>query len=82
MQGDFQICISVPLRGKNGDGNSTKSSGLLGQLMESKFFVAFQGCRYLLGFTKSTSMLLQGSDIEICCSYEMITNVQAAFEDI
>ena len=59
-----------------------ESSGLLGQLMESKFFVAFQGCRYLLGFTKSTSMLLQGSDIEICCSYEMITNVQAAFEDI
>ena len=27
-------------------------------------------------------MLLQGSDMEIYCAYEMITNVQAAFEDI
>ena len=50
--------------------------------MESKFFVAFQVCRYLLGFAKSISVLLQGSDMEICCTYEMITNVQAAFENI
>ena len=27
-------------------------------------------------------MLLQVSDMEICCTYEIITNVQAAFEDI
>ena len=27
-------------------------------------------------------MLLQVSDMEICCTYEMITNVQAASEDI
>ena len=45
--------------------------------MESKFFVAFQVCRYLLRFTKSISMLLQGSDAEIFCAYDIIT-----FEDI
>ena len=50
--------------------------------MELKFLVAFQVCCYLLGFTKSISMLLQGSDMEICCAYEIITNVQAAIEDI
>ena len=49
--------------------------------MVPKFFVAFQICRYLLGFTKSIYMLLQGSHMEICCIYEMITNFQAAFED-
>ena len=55
---------------------------MLCQPIESKFFVAFQDCRYLLWFTKSISVLLQGSDTEISCAYEMITNVQAAFEDM
>ena len=27
-------------------------------------------------------MLLQGSVMQICCAYEMITNIQAAFEGI
>ena len=27
-------------------------------------------------------MLLQDSDIEVCCAYEIITIVKAAFEDI
>ena len=52
-----------------------ESGGFLRQLMEPKFFVPFQVCRYLLGFTKSISMLLHGSDMEICCAYEIITNV-------
>ena len=59
-----------------------ESGGFLRQLMEPKFFVPFQVCRYLLGFTKSISMLLQGSVMRICCAYEMITNIQAAFECI
>ena len=50
--------------------------------MKSNIFVAFQVCRYLLGFTKSISMLLQDSDMELCCAYELITNFQATFEDI
>ena len=53
---------------------------MLHQLME--FYVAFQVCCYLLGLTKSISMLLQGSNMERCCAYEIITNAQAAFEDI
>ena len=79
------LCLEITSENEDRNWNLKsvlESGGLLGQLMESKFFVAFQGCCYLLGFTKSTSMLLQGSDIEISCSYEMITNVQAAFEDV
>ena len=53
---------------------------MLHQLME--FYVAFQVCCYLLGLTKSISMLLQGSNMERCCAYEMVTNAQAAYEDV
>ena len=81
------IILCLEIISKNEDQNwdlksVLESSGLLRQLMESKLFVAFRVCCYLLRFTKSISMLLQGSDMEICCAYEIITNVQAAIEDI
>ena len=81
------IILCLEIISKNEDQNwdpksVVESSGLLRQLMEPKFFIAFHICRCLLEFTKSISTLLQGSDMEICCAYEMITNVQAAFEDI
>ena len=79
------LCLEVISKNEDRNWNPKsvlESSGLLRQVMESKCFVAFQDCRYLLGFTKSIPMLLQGSDMDICCSYEIITNVHAAFEDI
>ena len=81
------IILCLEIISKNEDRNwdpksVVENSGLLFQFIEPKFFVVFQVCRYLLEFTKSISVILQGSDMEICCAYEMIRNVQAAFEDI
>ena len=48
----------------------------------AKVFCSISSLSLSFGFTKPISMLLQGSDMEICCTYKIITNVQAAFEDI
>ena len=79
------IILCLEIISKNEDRNwdpksVVESSGLLFQFIEPKFFVVFQVCRYLLEFTKSISVILQGSDMEICCAYEMIRNVQAALK--
>ena len=49
--------------------------------MEVKFFCSISSLPFSFGFHLSISVLLQYSDMKICCPYEMITNVQAAFED-
>ena len=48
----------------------------------AKVFCSISSLSLSFGFTKPISMLLQGSDMEICCTYKIIANVQAAFEDI
>ena len=57
----FYFVLYLEKISKNEDQNwdpksVVESSSLLRQLIESKFFVAFQVCRYLLGFTKSISI--------------------------
>ena len=84
------IILCLEITSKNEDRNwhpklVVESNGLLSQLMEPKFFVAKVFCSILslpLCFRVHLliSMLLQDSDMEICGAFEMITNVQAAFD--
>lgn len=60
----------------------TEASGLHRQLTESKFFISFQVCRHLFGYTKALSQQLQGSDMEICRSYEKVTVIKDELHSI
>ena len=59
-----------------------EGSGLLKQLTTAKFFVAFQVCRYLFGFTKALSLQLQGTDMEICHAYEKVDMIKEELRSI
>ena len=68
------LCLEIISENEDRNSDSklvVESSGLLRQLMKSKFLVAFPVYRYFLRFTKSISKLLQGSDMEIYCAYHM-----------
>ena len=50
-----------------------ESSGSIVSAYGAKAFCCISSLLSSFGFTKSFSMLLQGSDMEICCTYQMIT---------
>ena len=60
----------------------TDASGLLNQITSSNFIAAFQTCRYLFGFTKGLSILLQGSTMDLIRAYNEINLICEEFKDM
>ncbi|CAM1326792.1 Uncharacterised protein r2_g3575 [Pycnogonum litorale] len=62
-------------RQKVGPKSVTEGNGIYKQLTDTKFFISFQVCRFLFGFTKALSIQLQGTNMEIIRAYDKINLV-------
>lgn len=60
----------------------TEANGLLSQITSSPFISAFQSVRYVFGYTKSLSICLQSSTIDLVNAYQQINLVAAELSDI
>ena len=49
-----------------------EAGGLLSQITSSSFLCAFQSAVYIFGFTKTLSVLLQGSSMDVITAYEKV----------
>ena len=59
-----------------------EASGIFNQMTDSKFFISFHTCKFLLGFSKSLSTAVQGSDMDVVSSYTSITTLTKELNEI
>lgn len=59
-----------------------EASGMHRQLTDAKFFISFHVCKFVLGFTKPLSALLQGSNMDIVQAYDRVSRVTEMLTDI
>ena len=53
----------------------TETSSILNQMTDTKFFISFHTCKFLLSFTKPLSTALQGSDMDVVSGYPSATTL-------